>query len=291
MKPPAFDYHDPRTIDDAIALLVRHGGEAQLLAGGQSLVPMLNFRLAAPAVLIDLNRIPDLAYIKEDRGQLCFGAMTRQRQVEFSPLVAHRLPLMIEATRLAGHLPTRTRGTVGGSIAHADPAAEYPAIVTALEGEMVVQGAAGKRVIKAADFFRGAFTTAIDPGEILVEIRMPVTPDHSGWAFEEFSRRHGDFAIVETAVMLTFDANRRCRAARVAVSGAGAIPLRMPAVERMIEDSDLSEKIIVEASAQAAELIDPATDLHASAGYRRHLTRVLVRRALTRAAAQARGRN
>jgi carbon-monoxide dehydrogenase medium subunit len=291
MKPPPFEYHDPKTVDEALALLGRYGGEARLLAGGQSLVPLLNFRLSAPAALIDLNRIAELSYIKEEGGQLRFGAMTRQRQVEFSPLVASKLPLMIEATQMVGHLPTRTRGTVGGSIAHADPSAEYPALVTALDGELVLRGPSGSRVVKPADFFQGFLTTAIAPGEMLVEVRMPVTPAHSGWAFEEFSRRHGDFAIVEVAALLTTDASGRCTMARVAASGVGGTPLRLRPVEEILEQQGLAEKAITAAATRAAELVDPTSDLHASADYRRHLTRVLTRRALTRAALQAKGNN
>jgi carbon-monoxide dehydrogenase medium subunit len=290
MKPPPFEYHDPKTVDETLAILGRYGGEARLLAGGQSLMALLNFRLASPAALVDLNRIPELSYIKEEGGQLRFGAMTRQRQIEFSPIVASRLPLMIEATRMVGHLPTRTRGTIGGSIAHADPSAEYPALVTALDGEMVLRSVAGTRVVKPADFFQGFLTTAIAPGEMLVEVRIPVTPAHSGWAFEEFSRRHGDFAIVEIVTMLAVD-NGRCRRASVAASGVGGIPVRLRPVEEILERDGLGEKAIGEASARAAELVDPTSDLHASADYRRHLTRVLTRRALTRAALQARGNN
>jgi CO/xanthine dehydrogenase FAD-binding subunit len=291
MKPPPFEYHDPETVDEALALLGRYGGEARLLAGGQSLMALLNFRLSAPAALVDLNRVAELSYIKEEGGQLRFGAMTRQRQIEFSPLVASRLPLMIEATRMVGHLPTRTRGTIGGSIAHADPSAEYPALVTALDGEMVVRGSAGNRVVKPADFFLGFLTTAIAPGEMLIEVRMPVTPAHSGWAFEEFSRRHGDFAIVEVAALLTAADGGRCTRARVAASGVGGTPLRLRAVEEILEQEGLADKAIAAASARAAELVDPSSDLHASADYRRHLTRVLTRRALTRAALQAKGNN
>ncbi len=291
MKPPPFEYHDPKTADEALALLGRYGGEARLLAGGQSLVALLNFRLSAPAALIDLNRIAELSYIREEGGQLRFGAMTRQRQIEFSPLVASRLPLMIEATRMVGHLPTRTRGTIGGSIAHADPSAEYPALVTALDGEMVLRGPSGNRVVKPADFFQGFLTTAIAPGEMLVEVRLPVTPAHSGWAFEEFSRRHGDFAIVEVAALLTADGGGRCTMARVAASGVGGTPVRLRPVEEILEQEGLAEKAIAAASVRAAELVDPTSDLHASADYRRHLTRVLTRRALTRAALQAKGNN
>ncbi|MGH7905771.1 MAG: FAD binding domain-containing protein [Candidatus Binataceae bacterium] len=287
MKPPPFEYHEPRTINEALDLLARYGGEARPLAGGQSLVALMNFRLSAPSALIDLNRVAELSYIKEENGRLKFGAMTRQRQIEFSPLVAQKLPLMTEATAFIGHLPTRTRGTIGGSIAHADPSAEYPALVTALDGEMVIRGKSGERTVKPADFFQGFLTTAIQPGEILVEVTIPVTPPKSGWAFEEFARRHGDFAIVEVAAMVTLDGGGKCKAARLAASGVGATPVKLREVEEIIEKNGLGERALDEAASRASELVDPTTDLHASADYRRHLTRVLTKRALARAVARA----
>ena len=196
MKPPRFDYHAPASIDDAVALLARYGGDAKVLAGGQSLMPMLNFRLARPAALVDVNRIAALAYVREDNGTVAFGAMTRQRTIEFSPVVARRLPLLLEATRWVGHLPIRSRGTIGGSIAHADPSAEYPAVLTALDGEVVAQGPRGRRTLKAEELFETYLTTRLAPDELLVEVRLPATPAGAGHAFEEFARRHGDFAIV-----------------------------------------------------------------------------------------------
>jgi CO/xanthine dehydrogenase FAD-binding subunit len=287
MKPPSFEYYDPATVAEAIGLLGRYGPDARILAGGQSLVALLNFRLSTPAVLVDINRIGELSYIKEENGRLHFGAVTRQRAVEFSPLVQRRLPLLVEATRLVGHLPTRTRGTIGGSIAHADPAAEYPAVVTALDGEMVIQGGSGKRVVGPKEFFQGFLTTAIQPGEMLVEIRLPVMPPKAGWAFEEFSRRHGDFAIAGIAAMVVAE-GERCRIARLAASGVGGNAVRLRSAEEILERGRLDEKNIEDAATRAAELVDPAGDIHASADYRRHLTRVLTRRAINRALARSR---
>jgi carbon-monoxide dehydrogenase medium subunit len=200
MKPPKFDYHAPPTLDEALALLVRYDGDAKLLAGGQSLVPLLNFRLARPAALIDLNRIKSLAYIREHDGQVRFGAMTRQRAIEFSPVVGRRLPLLREATRWVGHLPIRSRGTIGGSIAHADPSAEYPAVLTALEGEVVVRGPKGERTLAPAALFETYLTTTLAPDEILTEVRLPAMPDGAGWAFEEFARRCGAIQAASTSV-------------------------------------------------------------------------------------------
>jgi carbon-monoxide dehydrogenase medium subunit len=288
MKPPPFDYHAPASAAEALELLSRYGADARLLAGGQSLVPLLNFRLSAPAVIVDLNRAADLAYIREENGRVRLGAMTRQRAIEFSPLVKNRLPLLAEATRWVGHLPTRTRGTIGGSLAHSDPAAEYPAVATALDAELVIRARTGERVVRAAEFFVGLMTTAVQPGEMLVEVRLPALALSSGWAFEEFSRRHGDFAIVGIAAMVTAQGDR-CRSARLAACGAGPAAIRLRAAEETLEQGGLGDRYIDDAAARAAELVDPSADLHASVEYRRHLTRVLTRRALKRAVERARG--
>ena len=282
MKPPKFDYHAPRSVDEAVALLARYGGDAKVLAGGQSLMPMLNFRLARPAALVDVNRIPALAYIREDNGTVAFGAMTRQRTIEFSPVVAAKLPLLREATRWVGHLPIRSRGTIGGSIAHADPSAEYPAVLTALAGEVVVQGPRGRRTVKAADLFETYLTTTLAPEELVVEVRLPAMAAGAGSAFEEFARRHGDFAIVGIAAMVVFDGDR-CTTARLAAAGAGPVPVRLRAAEEILEREGLGDPAIEAAAARAAELVHPDADIHASAEYRRHLTRVLTGRALRRA--------
>lgn len=287
MKPPRFDYHAPASVEEALDLLGRYGGEAKLLAGGQSLMPLLNFRLSRPAALVDLNRIGTLAYIREANGQLRLGAMTRQRAIEFSPLVRERLPLLREATTLVGHLPIRTRGTIGGSLAHADPSAEYPAVATALDAELVVRGPRSERLIKAGEFFLSYLTTALDSEEMLVEVRFPVAPQGSGWAFEEFSRRHGDFAIVGIAALVVAD-GARCRMARLAAAGAAPAPVRLRAAEEILEREGLSDASVEAAAARAAELVEPDSDIHASAEYRRHLTRVLTRRAIRRAWARSR---
>jgi CO/xanthine dehydrogenase FAD-binding subunit len=288
MKPPKFDYHAPKSVDDALALLERYGGDAKILAGGQSLMPLLNFRLSRPAALVDLNRIPSLAYIKEVDGRVSLGAMTRQRAIEFSPVVKDRLPLLREATRWVGHLPIRTRGTIGGSIAHADPSAEYPAVLTALEGEVVTRSPRGERVIKAADLFQTYLTTNLEADEIVVEVRLPAMPAGAGYALEEFARRHGDFAIIGIAAMVVRDGSR-CKSARLATAGAGPVPLRLRAAEEILERDGLGESAIEAAARRASELVSPDSDIHASSDYRRHLTGVLTRRALTRALGVARG--
>jgi len=282
VKPAKFDYHAPTSLDDAVALLQRYGGDAKILAGGQSLMPLLNFRLSRPAALVDLNRIASLAYIREENGQVRLGAMTRQRTIEFSPVVARRLPLLSEATKWVGHLPIRTRGTIGGSIAHADPSAEYPAVLTALEGEVVARGPKGERVVKAKDLFLTYLTTSLESDEVLSEIRLPVMPVGAGFALEEFARRHGDFAIVAIAALVVRDA-ARCKQARLATAGAGPVPVRLRAAEEILERDGVTDAAIDAAARRAAELVSPDSDIHASADYRRHLTMVLTRRALKRA--------
>jgi CO/xanthine dehydrogenase FAD-binding subunit len=286
MKPAAFEYHDPKSLAEALALLRRHGGEAKPLAGGQSLVPLMNFRLASPAVLVDLNRIPELAYIREQKGKVHIGAMTRQRAIEFSPLIRRDLPLLGEATRMVGHLPTRTRGTIGGSLAHADPAAEYPCVVAALEGELVLQSGRRQRVVAAADFFQGLMSTAIRPDELLIEIRLPAVAGDAGGAFEEFSVRRGDFALAGIAAMLRRQ-NGRCRAVRLAACAAGPAPVRLRRAESIMEGGGADDHTIEEAAKAAAQEVEPAGDIHASADFRRHLVHVLTRRALRRAIAQS----
>ena len=288
MKPAKFDYHAPTTVEQALELLGRYGGDAKVLAGGQSLMPLLNFRLSRPAALVDLNRIPSLAYIREQDGQVRFGAMTRQRTIEFSPVVRERVPLLGEATRWVGHLPIRTRGTIGGSIAHADPSAEYPAVLTALEGEVVARGPRGERVIKARDLFRTYLTTSLTPDEILVEVRLPAMPAGGGYALEEFARRHGDFAIIGIAAMIVRE-GQRCKTARLATAGAGPVPVRLRAAEEILERDGLGDAAIEAAARRASELVSPDSDIHASADYRRHLTGVLTKRALKRALGAARG--
>lgn len=286
MKPPRFDYHAPSSVEEALGLLTRYGGDAKVLAGGQSLVPLLNFRLAQPAALVDLNRIGALSYIREHDGEVRLGAMTRQRAVEFSPVVARRLPLLGEATALVAHLPIRTRGTIGGSLAHADPSAEYPAVLAALEGTVVARGPRGERVLTAPELFRSYLTTSLEPDEILTEVRLPAMAPGSGHAFEEFSRRQGDYAIVGIAAVVTRQGDR-CTAARLATAGVGPVPVRLRAAEEILERDGLGARAVEAAAARAAELVDPESDLHASAAYRRNLTRVLTARALGRAIRRA----
>src|SRR5262245_43312205 len=286
MKPAPFEYHAPRSVDEALDLLTRYGGDARPLAGGQSLVPLLNLRVSRPAALVDLNALPGLAYIRLDDGQLRVGAMTRQRAIEFSPVARGAAPLLVEATALVGHLPIRSRGTLGGSLAHADPAAEYPTVLTALEGEVVARSPRGDRVVQAAELFRSYLATSLAADELLVEVRLPVPAAGGGFAFEEFSRRHGDFAIVGIAALLA-PRDGGCMMARLAAAGAGPAPVGLREAEEILERDGVSERAIAAAAARAGELVTPESDIHASASYRRQLTRVLTTRALRRALARA----
>ena len=282
MKPPPFAYHAPAHLEDIFDLLERYGDDAKVLAGGQSLMPLLNFRLSYPSALIDINHVADLSYLQQEDGQIRIGALTRQRTIEFSELVRRRLPLLYEATTLVGHLPIRTRGTIGGSLAHADPAAEYPTVALVLDAELVLQGPSGQRHISAEEFFVSYLTTALAPNEVLTEIRFSPSPLTSGWAFEEFARRHGDFAVVGVAGVIDTD-GEQCRAARLAAAGVGPTPIRLRAAEDILVQEGVTEQSIQRAAAKAAELVEPDSDIHASADFRRHLTQVLTRRAIKRA--------
>jgi aerobic carbon-monoxide dehydrogenase medium subunit len=282
MKPASFDYHAPTNVEDALALLKSHADDVRLLAGGQTLLPMMNFRLARPAAIVDLNRIPALAYIERDGDIIRIGAMTRQRAIEFSPLVTADLPLLHEAIKFVGHLPTRSRGTIGGSIANADPAAEIPMVLQTLEAEVCVRGPRGERKIPADQLFLDAMTTSLTPEEMLVEVRLPVIPQDAGVAVEEFARRHGDFAIAAVGVMIVGD-GKRCKRARLATAGVSSRSTRLRAAEQLLEDQGLSESAIAEAAKMAAREVEPLSDNNASAEFRRHLTAVLAERALQRA--------
>ena len=287
MKPAPFDYYAPKTLDDALALLAQHGSDAKPLAGGQSLIPAMNFRLAMPAVLVDLNNVPGLSYVAQPqdgaRG-LNIGGMTRQRDVERSPLVSERVPLIAETMPHVAHAAIRNRGTIGGSLAHADPAAELPAVVLALGAALTLTSKSGTRAVPASEFFLGLFTTAVQPGEILTQIHVPPRPARSGFAFEEISRRHGDFALVGVAAAVQLDERGDCAAARIALLSVGDRPmLAEHAARTLVGHRPEPELLRAAADAAAASDIDPSSDIHASARFRRQLANVLTRRALGRA--------
>ncbi|HEX8209142.1 MAG TPA: xanthine dehydrogenase family protein subunit M [Longimicrobium sp.] len=290
MKPAPFAYHRPDTVEAALALLAEHGYDAKLLAGGQSLVPAMNFRLAAPAVLIDLNRIPGLDAIAEAEGGVRIGAMVRQRAAERSALLAERAPLIAETLPYVAHAQIRNRGTMGGSIAHADPAAELPAVMLALGARFHLRGPNGTRTVTAEDFFTGLFGTALEPEEMLVEIEIPRAAPGTGFAFDEISRRHGDFALAGVAASVQVDADGRCTSARVALLSVGDGPvLAAQAAAALDGQSPTDDAIRAAAHAAAHQDIDPPGDIHATPAYRRQLAEVLVRRVLPRAFERARG--
>jgi aerobic carbon-monoxide dehydrogenase medium subunit len=288
MKPAPFEYHRPDSVDEALALLAEHGYDAKLLAGGQSLVPAMNFRLAAPAVLIDLNRIPGLDGLAEAEGGLRIGAMVRQRAAERSPLVASRAALLAETLPYVAHAQIRNRGTIGGSIAHADPAAELPAVMLALDARFHLRGPNGTRVVAAGDFFTGLFGTALEAEEMLVEVEIPPAAPRTGWAFDEVSRRHGDYALAGIAATVQVDDAGRCTGARIALLSVGDGPVLAAEAAAALVGSEPSDAAIRAAAEAAAQRdIDPPGDIHASPAYRRQLTDVLVRRVLPRAFARA----
>jgi aerobic carbon-monoxide dehydrogenase medium subunit len=287
MAPVPFEYYAPPTIDEALALLKAHGTDAKPLAGGQSLVPMLALGLAGPAVVVDLNRLDELRGVRREGGWLRIGALVRHRALERGEGDLILCPLLQEAAALIGNVRVRTMGTIGGSLAHADPAAELPAVIRALDGELIVRGPDGERTIPAAQFFVGVLTTTLQADELLVAVRIPVPGGRMGYAVEEFSRRAGDFAIVAAVAVVELQAGGRIARARVAVAGAGSVPARLAATEQALAGAPPSAQALRQAVMDHRPEIEPESDVHASAAYRRHLTRVLAARALARAAFRA----
>ncbi len=289
MKPPAVKYQRAGGREEAIALLGEHGDDAKLLAGGQSLIPLMSFRLAQPGVLIDLNPAADLDHMGEDNGHVVIGAMTRQRTVETSRSIADNLPLLSEALRYVGHVTLRNRGTIGGSIAHADPAAEIPVVLLALDGELVAEGSSGTRVVSSQDFFIGPFTTVLEPTEILTKVRIPRSAAGTGAAVLELARRNGDFAIVTAVAVIHLDQSGKCDMVRIALGGVESVPARLQDAESVLLHAEPSDDAIQGAAEAASAAVDPVSDIHGSGSYRRDMTRVFVRRALTQAVDRAKG--
>jgi carbon-monoxide dehydrogenase medium subunit len=281
MKPPRFSYHDPRSVADAVGLLASLDN-AKLLAGGQSLMPMLNMRFVLPDHVIDLNRVEGLSYIRENDGALEIGAMARQRDIEFSAVVAKRCPLMHEAIRQVGHRQTRNRGTLGGSLCHLDPSAELVAVAAALDAKVSVAGKNGARDIDFAAFPVAYMTPAIELDELVTGATFPCWPDGHGYAFVEFARRHGDFAIVSAAALIEEDANGKVTRASLTLGGMGPAPVRAREVERALIGETIEEQRLREIceTLRTCEAID---DIHAPASYRQQLATVLSRRALLKA--------
>ncbi len=287
MKPPPFHYHDPQSLDEALDLLATRE-DAKLLAGGQSLMPMLNMRFVLPDNVIDLNRITELSYIRETGGAIEIGAMTRQRDLEFSDLIRRRCPLMSEALLQIGHRPTRNRGTIGGSLCHLDPAAELPTVAAALDATIHIQSRRGARRLPMAEFPAFYMTPAIEPDEIVTALSLTPWPEGHGYAFMEFARRHGDFAVVAVAVLLDLSGDGTIRRASVTLGGVGKGPLRCAAAEAILTGSGGGSSLFEEAAATCRE-IDAMGDVHASSAYRRHLAVTLTSRALGTAFDRAAG--
>jgi carbon-monoxide dehydrogenase medium subunit len=287
MKLPPFDYACPATIPEAVQLLASRDGDAKAIAGGQSLMPMLAFRLAAPTLLVDLRKLDELREIKISQRGVALGAMVRWRDIEDDARLAAAHPLLKAAIAHVAHYQIRNRGTVGGSIAHADPAAEMPGIAMTCDAEIAVVGKAGAHVIQVADFFQGPLMTALTPDEIITEIRLPAWPARRRWGFQEFARRRGDFAMAGAAVFYDTDESGRARNAHVGAIGVADRPLRLAAVEDVLNGQLIDEATIAKAEAAASAAVDPPDDIHASSAYRRALVGTMVERALKNAAARA----
>lgn len=290
MKPAPFEYHRPATVDEALSMLAELGDDARAMAGGQSLMPMLALRLAQPAHVIDLDRLDELTSVDVGDAALRLGAMVRQRSVERSAEIASACPLLAQAVPHIGHVPIRTRGTIGGSLAHADPVAELPAVACALDADIVLRSVRGERVVGATDFFTSHFTTTAAPDELLVEVRFPVAGGRVGSAFAEMSRRPGDFAIVGAAATVATADDGTIASAAIALCGVGSTPMRLSAAEKLIVGQRPSQELFREAMASGTADIDPPDDLHGTAAYRRQVGAVLGERVLSAAASTAAGR-
>jgi carbon-monoxide dehydrogenase medium subunit len=286
--PGEFEYHAPATVDDAVALLDRLGDGAKVLAGGHSLVPAMRFRLSQPAHLVDINRIAELSYVREEGGTLLIGAMTRESELEYSGIVATRYPLLADASKVIADPLVRNRSTVGGNLAHADPANDHPAVMLAYGATLVAHGPGGRREIPVDDFFTGLFENALAANEVLVEIRIPTPGEGAGGAYVKMERKVGDYAITAAAVQLTLSGDT-CSAARIGLTNVSAVPMRATGAEAALMGAELSDHVVEAAGQAAADECDPSADLRGSVDYKRDVTRVIVKRAIRAAAARARG--
>jgi CO/xanthine dehydrogenase FAD-binding subunit len=290
MKPAPFEYYAPDSIEPALDLMSQHAGEAKILAGGQSLVPAMNFRVVQPSALIDLNRVEELSYVREVDKVLRIGAMTRERQLEFNPLISRWAPLLKEAAPHIAHPQIRNRGTIGGSIVNADPAAELPVLMLALSARLKAKSVSGERWIDAQDFFMGMFTTALEPDEILVEIELPASPSRTGWSFMEVAPRAGDYALMGVAALVTLDENKRCEHSRLVYLNAGEGPVEAKEAEKLLIGESLDDGLIESAASKVSEHeINPFGNIHASPEFQRHLANVLTKKALKQATQRAEG--
>lgn len=287
MKPPPFEYFPVTRVEEATSLLHEYGEGAKILAGGQSLVPLLNFRLVQPQVLIDINGIEGLSHVLESDGGLRIGALTRHRALETSPLVRTNCPILSCAARFIGHLAIRNRGTFGGSLAHADPAAELPVVMTALGGRILVRSTQGDRTLAPEDFFIDFLTTALQPAEMLIEAWMPNLPARTGWGFQELALQHGAFAIVAVAALITLDHQGRCTNARIALGNVAPTPVRARDAEDLLTGTKPNKEMLAEAARITIKGVQPTSHIHASAEYKKTMTEVFAHRALLDAYARA----
>ena len=284
MIPAPFDYISPQTLDEAIRVLVSHGDEAKLLAGGHSLLPLMKLRLASPKLLVDLSKIPGLSGIKQEGDKITIGALTTQYQIESSELLKERCPLLPQTAKAIGDVQVRNRGTIGGSLAHADPAADIPAAILALGGVLGLTGPEGNRTIPAEEFFLGLMTTAMSPNEILTEIRLPVLPGRCGTVYLKVRQKASGFAIVGVAVWLTVDNNGACKDIGVGITGLDSKPFRARGVEERLRGKRIEPGMIEDASSPVTQGVDPLDDIHASAEFRAHLAQLYTARAIQEAA-------
>jgi len=292
MKPAPFKYYAPQSVPEVLDLLNEHGYDAKILAGGQSLVPMMNFRLVQPAVVVDINNIPELSYIESHDKGVRLGAMVRHGQAEKDPLIKEHAPLIHETMPQIATVQIRNRGTIGGSLAHADSSAELVVVTTALEAKFKIQNQKGERLVPAAEFFVGLLTTSMEPEDLLLEVQIPTLPAHSGWSLKEVARRPHDFALMGVAVILTLDKKERCTEARMVYLSAGDGPISAPESAKLLVGNEITPELITAAAEKAAaDEIDPGSDIHATAEFRRHLANVLTRRALEEALQRAKGGN
>jgi CO/xanthine dehydrogenase FAD-binding subunit len=288
MKPAPFEYYAPDTVEQALDLMSQYTGDAKILAGGQSLVPAMNFRIVQPSVLIDLNHAAELGYIREDENVLRIGAMTRERELEFNPLISRWAPLLVEAAPHIAHPQIRNRGTIGGSIVNADPAAELPVLMLALRARLKAKSVSGERWIESQDFFLGMFTTALEPDEILVEIELPASPPRTGWSFMEVAPRAGDYALMGVAALLTLAENGKCEHARLVYLNAGEGPVETKEAEKLLIGESLNDHLIEAVASKASETeINPFGNIHTSPEFQRHLANVLTKKTLKQAAQRA----
>ena len=289
VKPAEFEYYRPLTVHEAISLLRDLGHDAKVLAGGQSLLPLMNFRLARPSYLVDINWIPELGTISLEGNKVRIGAMVRHSDLISDPTIRTCLPVLAETARYIGHTHIRNRGTFGGSVAHSDAAAELPVATVALGAQFRVAGPAGERMIPAEEFFLTYLTTAIQPGELLVETEIPVPSPKNGYGVREISRRHGDFALVLVIALIEVSDDDKCKNVRIVIGGVSDTPLRARQAEAYLLGRPVTEEALAQAASLAAEECEPETDLHATADYRREMVQVLGRKALEDALATARG--